>query len=74
MLLNQKHFFPKACILLIDKNILQKPVNMLLILHYRRKLRARYLSSLLKITADLNHDISVKKRDRVFLKMQLKCL
>ena len=27
MLLNQKHFFPKACILLIHKNILQEPIN-----------------------------------------------
>ena len=32
MLLNQKHFFPKARILLIHKNILQEPINMLLIL------------------------------------------
>ena len=32
MLLNQKHLFPKACILLIHKNILQEPINMLLIL------------------------------------------
>ena len=32
ILLNQKHFFPKACILLIHKNILQIPINMLLIL------------------------------------------
>ena len=32
MLLNQKHFFPKACILLIHKNILQEAINMLLIL------------------------------------------
>ena len=32
MLLNQKHFFSKACILLIHKNILQEPINMLLIL------------------------------------------
>ena len=32
MLLNQKHFFRKACILLIHKNILQEPINMLLIL------------------------------------------
>ena len=29
MLLNQKHFFLKACILLIHKNILQEPINML---------------------------------------------
>ena len=32
MLLNQKHFFPNACILLIHKNILLEPINMLLIL------------------------------------------
>ena len=32
MLLNQKYFFPKACTLLIHKNILQEPINMLLIL------------------------------------------
>ena len=32
MLLNQKHFFLKACILLIHENILQEPINMLLIL------------------------------------------
>ena len=34
MLLNQKNFFPKACILLIHKNILQEPINMLLILQH----------------------------------------
>ena len=27
MLLNEKHFFPKACILLIHKNIPQEPIN-----------------------------------------------
>ena len=27
MLLNQKYFFPKACVLLIHKNILQEPKN-----------------------------------------------
>ena len=32
VLLNQKHFFPKACIVLIHKNIIQEPINMLLIL------------------------------------------
>ena len=32
MLLNQKHFFQKACILWIHKNLLQEAINMLLIL------------------------------------------
>ena len=32
MLLNQKHLFPKACILLIHKNIRQEPIHLLLIL------------------------------------------
>ena len=32
MLLNQKHFFPKAYTLRIHKNILQEPINILLIL------------------------------------------
>ena len=29
ILLNQKHLFPKACVLSIHKNILQEPRNML---------------------------------------------
>ena len=29
ILLNEKHFFPKAFLLLIHKSILQEPINML---------------------------------------------
>ena len=41
---------------------------------YRRKLCARWLWALLKITADFEHDISVKKWDSAFFKKHLKSL
>ena len=43
-------------------------------LHYRRKLCALCLSSLSKITADFEPRYLGEKRDRAFLKIQLKSL
>ena len=49
-----------------------KSLNFDKLIHYRRKLCARCLGALFKTTADF--DISVKKRDKAFLKIHLESL